>query len=349
MTPKEFTFDAAYQPQVRAKRGTREIMLDVIIALLPALCVGVWQFGAQALIPLAVSIVSCVFFEWVYRKLMKKPDSIGDLSAVVTGILLAYTLPANCKWWLPIIGAFFAIVVVKQLYGGIGKNFLNPALAGRAFLLASYALFMTTWVVPGSLTSVIGADATTMATPLSYMKAGEALPQYFTYKSMFLGTMPGCLGEVSALALLIGGVYLLCRKVITWHIPVSFIGTVAVLTLLFGHEGYGRVDWMVCNLLSGGLMLGAIFMATDYSTSPVTAPGRLIYGFGCGALTVLIRVFGGFPEGVSFAILIMNCCAWFLDKLTPPRQFGVTKEDLKAKKAAAKAAKKEAKEAAANG
>ena len=151
MTPKEYTFDAAYQPQVRAKRGTREIMLDVIIALLPALCVGVWQFGAQALIPLAVSIVSCVFFEWVYRKLMKKPDSIGDLSAVVTGILLAYTLPANCKWWLPIIGAFFAIVVVKQLYGGIGKNFLNPALAGRAFLLASYALFMTTWVVPGKV------------------------------------------------------------------------------------------------------------------------------------------------------------------------------------------------------
>ncbi len=187
MTPKEFTFDAAYQPQVRAKRGTREIMLDVIIALLPALCVGVWQFGAQALIPLAVSVVSCVFFEWAYRKLLKKPDSIGDLSAVVTGILLAYTLPANCKWWLPIIGAFFAIVVVKQLYGGIGKNFLNPALAGRAFLLASYALFMTTWVVPGSLAGVV--DAETMATPLSYMKAGEALPQYFTLKSMFLGTM----------------------------------------------------------------------------------------------------------------------------------------------------------------
>ena len=319
MTPKEYTFDAAYQPQVRAKRGTREIMLDVIIALLPALCVGVWQFGAQALIPLAVSIVSCVFFEWAYRKLMKKPDSIGDLSAVVTGILLAYTL---------------------------------PALAGRAFLLASYALFMTTWVVPGSLTSVIGADATTMATPLSYMKAGEALPQYFTYKSMFLGTMPGCLGEVSALALLIGGVYLLCRKVITWHIPVSFIGTVALLTLIFGSKnggGYTHVEWMLDNLLSGGLLLGAFFMATDYSTSPVTAPGRIIYGVGCGALTVLIRVFGGFPEGVSFAILIMNCCAWMFDKHTQRRQFGVSREDVKAKKAAAKAAKKEAKEAAANG
>ena len=316
MTPKEFTFDAAYQPQVRAKRGTREIMLDVIIALLPALVVGVWQFGAQALIPLAVSIVSCVFFEWAYRKLMKKPDSI----------------------------------VVKQLYGGIGKNFLNPALAGRAFLLASYALFMTTWVVPSSLASAV--DATTMATPLSYMKAGEALPQYFTYKSMFLGTMPGCLGEVSALALLIGGVYLLCRKVITWHIPVSFIGTVALLTLIFGSKnggGYTHVQWMLDNLLSGGLLLGAFFMATDYSTSPVTAPGRIIYGVGCGALTVLIRVFGGFPEGVSFAILIMNCCAWMFDKHTQRRQFGVSREDVKAKKAAAKAAKKEAKEAAANG
>ena len=243
-------------------------------------------------------------------------------------------------------------MVVKQLYGGIGKNFLNPALAGRAFLLASYALFMTTWVVPGSLTSVIGADAATMATPLSYMKAGEALPQYFTYKSMFLGTMPGCLGEVSVLALLIGGVYLLCRKVITWHIPVSFIGTVALLTLIFGSKnggGYTHVQWMLDNILSGGLLLGAFFMATDYSTSPVTAPGGIIYGVGCGALTVLIRVFGGFPEGVSFAILIMNCCAWMFDKHTQRRQFGVSREDVKAKKAAAKAAKKEAKEAAANG
>ena len=347
MTPKEYTFDAAYQPQVRAKRGTQNIMLDVIIALLPAIAVGVWQFGFAALIPVATSVASCVFFEWAYRKLLKKDSSIGDLSAVVTGLLLAMVLPAVAPWWVPVIGAFFAIVIVKQLYGGIGKNFLNPALAGRAFLFASYATIMTKWVTPAALKGVV--DATTMATPLSYMKAGAELPEYYNYMSMFLGKMPGCFGEISAVALLIGGLYLICRKVITWHIPVSFIGTVAVLTLLFGHEGYGRVDWMVCNLLSGGLMLGAIFMATDYSTSPVTAPGRLIYGFGCGALTVLIRVFGGFPEGVSFAILIMNCCAWFLDKLTPPRQFGVTKEDLKAKKAAAKAAKKEAKEAAANG
>ncbi len=349
MTPKEYTFDAAYQPQVRAKRGTREIMLDVIIALLPALCVGVWQFGAAALIPVAVSVVSCVFFEWAYRKLMKKPDSIGDLSAVVTGILLAFTLPAGCKWWMPIIGAFFAIVVVKQLYGGIGKNFLNPALAGRAFLLASYATFMTTWNTPKALSAAV--DAATMATPLSYMKAGVILPEYYSAKAMFLGTMPGCLGEVSALALLIGGLYLICRKVITWHIPVSFIGTVALLTLIFGDQSgtYTHVEWMLDNLLTGGLLLGAFFMATDYSTSPVTAPARIIYGVGCGALTVLIRVFGSFPEGVSFAILIMNCCAWMFDKHTQRRQFGVSREDIKAKKAAAKAAKKEAKEAAANG
>ena len=323
MTPKEFTFDAAYQPQVRAKRGTREIMLDVIIALLPALCVGVWQFGAQALIPLAVSVVSCVFFEWAYRKLLKKPDTIGDLSAVVTGILLAFTLPANCKWWLPIIGAFFAIVVVKQLYGGIGKNFLNPALAGRAFLLASYALFMTTWVVPGSLAGVV--DAETMATPLSYMKAGEALPQYFTLKSMFLGTMPGCLGEVSALALLIGGVYLLARKVITWHIPVSFIGSVALLTLIFGSKnggGYTHVEWMLDNLLTGGLLLGAIFMATDYTTSPVNKTGKVVFAVGCGLLTVLIRLCGSLPEGVSFAIVIMNILVPLIERFTRPLPFG---------------------------
>lgn len=340
MTPKEFTFDAAYQPQVRAKRGTREIMLDVIIALLPALVVGVWQFGAQALIPLAVSIVSCVFFEWAYRKLMKKPDSIGDLSAVVTGILLAYTLPANCKWWLPIIGAFFAIVVVKQLYGGIGKNFLNPALAGRAFLIASYANHMTTWIVPNSLKGVV--DGTTMATPMTYLYSGEAMPAYLNYKNIILGNMPGCIGEISAIALLIGAAYLLIRKVITWRIPTAFIGTVVVLTFIFGHEGYSRADWVMYNVFSGSMLLGAFFMANDYATSPVTMPGQLLYGFGCGVLTVLIRYFGSYPEGVSYGILIMNLCTWAIDKAFCRPQFGVTKEDL----AAAKAAKKAAKEGA---
>ena len=348
MTPKELTLDAGYQPQVRAKRGTREIMLDVIIALLPAVAVGVWQFGFEALLPVATSIAACVFFEWLYRKLLHKPSSIGDLSAVVTGLLLSLTLPAGCPWWLPVIGAIFAIVIVKQLYGGIGKNFLNPALAGRAFLFASYATAMTMFTVPNSMKTVV--DGVTMATPLSAMKAGTALPAYYNYVDMFLGKMPGSFGEISALALLIGGIYLICRKVITWHIPVSFICTVAIVSLIFGGgENYGRVDWMLCNLLSGGLMLGAIFMATDYSTSPVSLKGRIFYGIGCGLLTVIIRRFGGYPEGVSFAILIMNCCAWFIDQLTQPIRFGVSREDIKKQKAAAKAAKKEAKEAAANG
>ena len=346
MTRKEYTFDAGYQPQVRAPRGTSNIMLDVIIALIPAICVGVWQFGFKALIPVCTSVLSCVFFEWAYRKLLHKHATIGDLSAVVTGLLLAMTLPANAPFWLPIIGAFFAIVFVKQLYGGIGTNFLNPALAGRAFLFASYAMLMTRWTTPNGLKASV--DAITMATPLSSMKAGVALPEYFTVADMFIGRMPGCFGEISAAALLLGGIYLICRKVITWHIPVAFIGTVAVLSLIFGGgPEYSHVDWMVYNLLSGGLMLGAIFMATDYSTSPTGFNARLIYGAGCGILTVVIRRFGGYPEGVSFAILIMNCCAWFLDQLTQRRQFGVTREDVKAKKAAAKAAKKEAKEAAA--
>ena len=203
---EKIVLDVAYQPQVRTGMDTRRIMINVMLALLPSLAMATWEFGIKPVLMVAVSMLSAVFYEWAYRKLLKKPETIGDCSALLTGMLLAMTLPASSPWWLPLIGNFFAIIVVKQLYGGIGKNFLNPALAGRAFLLASYALFMTTWVVPSSLTSVIGADAATMATPLSYMKAGEALPQYFTYKSMFLGTMPGCLGEVSALALLIGGV-----------------------------------------------------------------------------------------------------------------------------------------------
>ena len=337
MITKEYTFDASYQPQVRTNTDTARIMLDVIIALVPAMAVGVWQFGIKALILIAVSVASCVFFEWLYRKLMKKPNSIGDLSACVTGILIAMVVPPTAPWWMCVVGAAFAMIIVKQLYGGLGKNFLNPALAARAFMMASWAVIMTTWAVPSSLAGTV--DGTTMATPLSLMKAGEALPEYYSYGNMFIGNMPGCIGEVSAAALLLGGIYLLIRKVISWRIPVSFIGTVAVLTLIFGKEGYGNIDWMMNNLLTGGLMLGAIFMATDYSSSPVTLKGQLLYGFGCGALTVLIRYFGSFPEGVSYAILIMNLCAWAIDKGTRDRQFGVSKEDLKAAKKAAKEAK----------
>lgn len=339
-------FKVTSNPILRTPRGTDKIMLDVIIGLIPALAVGIWQFGMNAAILLVVNVAACVFFEWVYRKLMKKNCTVGDLSAVVTGMLLTCVMPSNAPWWVGLIGCFFGIVVVKQLYGGIGKNFLNPALAARAFLSAAYAAFMTSWAVPAAMSGVV--DAVTMSTPLSYLHNGDPLPEYFNYLNMFLGGIPGSIGETSALAILAGGAWLMLRKVITWRIPVSFIGSVAVLTLVFGCEGYGNVEWMLYNVLSGGLLLGAFFMATDYSTSPVNLKGQLLYGVGCGAVTVLIRYFGSYPEGVSYAILVMNCCAWAIDKALRPRQFGVTAEDVKANKAAAKAAKKQAKEAAAN-
>ena len=301
-------------PHIRTPRGTQQIMLDVIIALLPALVAAVIFFGVKPLIVTCVSVISCVVFEFAYRKLLKKNDSYMDLSAVVTGMLLAYCLPYTFPWWAVIIGAFFSIVLVKQLFGGIGKNIWNPALAGRAFLLVSYAVLMTTWSD--------GPDAATFATPLASLHAGALAPD--SLWNMFIGNIGGSFGEVSALALLIGGAWLVYRKVISLRIPVAYIGTVAVLTLIFS-RGNNHVMWMLQNLLSGGLLLGAIFMATDYCTSPVTPNGQLIFGVGCGLLTVLIRYFGGYPEGVSFAILIMNCCTWLIDQHTAPRRFGVTK------------------------
>ena len=332
--------DVAYQPQVRTTQDTKRLMLDVMIALLPAIIVGVLQFGLYPLVLLLTGVCSAVFWEWGYRRLFKKDASIGDLSAALTGLLLGLTMPPTAPWWLPVIGTFFGIVVVKQLYGGIGKNFLNPALAGRAFLFSSYATIMATWSVPNALSGTI--DGTTMATPLSGMY-GEGLPAYFTAKSMFMGYLPGCIGEISAFALLLGGAYLIWRKVISWRIPVSFIGTVALLTLIFGKSGYSNGQWMLYNIFSGSLMLGAIFMATDYATSPVTLNGQLVYGAGCGLLTVLIRYFGGFPEGTTYAILIMNLCTWALDKAFHRHQFGVSKADIAFKKAEKLAAKEAAK------
>ena len=335
MKAKEYTFDASYQPQVRTKTDTSRIMLDVIIALVPAMAFAVYQFGFKVLALLAISVASAVFFEWGYRKLMKKPGSINDLSACVTGILLVLCLPVDAPLWMPVIGTFFAIVIVKQLYGGIGKNFVNPALAGRAFLFFSWTATMTSWAVPKALGGVsVAADAVTMATPLSILKeGGDIAAQGYDYLDMFLGFMPGSIGEISALALLLGGAYLLIRKVINWRIPVAFIGTVAVLTFIFPRNGYANLDWMLYNLLSGGLLLGAFFMATDYVTSPVTKKGQLIFGLGCGLITVFIRYFGSYPEGVCYSILIMNCCTWIIDKYTKPTRFGV---DKKAKKEAAK-------------
>ena len=332
--------DVAYQPQVRTTQDTKRLMQDVMIALLPAIIVGVLQFGLYPLVLLLTGVCSAVFWEWGYRRLFKKDASIGDLSAVLTGLLLGLTMPPTAPWWLPVIGSFFGIVVVKQLYGGIGKNFLNPALAGRAFLFSSYATIMATWSVPNALSGTI--DGTTMATPLSGMY-GDGLPAYFTAKSMFMGYLPGCIGEISAFALLLGGAYLIWRKVISWRIPVSFIGTVALLTLIFGKSDYSNGQWMLYNLFSGSLMLGAIFMATDYATSPVTLNGQLVYGAGCGVLTVLIRYFGGFPEGTTYAILIMNLCTWALDKAFHRHQFGVSKADIAFKKAEKLAAKEAAK------
>ena len=338
---EKIVLDVAYQPQVRTGADTRRIMIDVIIALMPALVVAIIKFGWYPIAVCLVSMASAVFFEWAYRKLMKKTCTIGDCSAALTGLLMALTMPASSPLWLPIIGTFFAIVVVKQLYGGIGKNFLNPALAGRAFLIASYAVIMTQWTIPSAMAgmNIETVDGITMATPMTYLYAGKPMPEYYSYLNMFLGIMPGCFGEASKVALLVGGIYLICRKIISWRIPVSFIGTVALLTLIFGHEGYGNFEWMMYNLLCGGLFLGAFFMATDYATSPVTLPGQLLYGVGCGALTVLIRYFGSYPEGVSYGILIMNLCTWAIDKAFRRHQFGVSKEDIAAEKAAKKAAK----------
>lgn len=341
MKNEKLVLDVAYQPQERTARSTSSIMLDVIIALIPASVWAVWQFGIQSLFLLVVSVSSCVFFEWGYRKLLHKSSSIGDLSAIVTGLMLAMTLPPTAPAWVAVIGCFFAIVIVKQLYGGIGKNFLNPALAGRAFLMASYATIMSSYAVPRSLKSTV--DAISMATPLTYMYGGQEVPEFFTLRSVLLGTMPGTLGEVSALLLTIGGIYLIIRKVISWRIPLSFIGTVAIVSLIAGSGTMDRGSWMLYNILCGGVILNGFFMATDYVTSPITARGQIIYGIGCGAITMLIRYFGSFPEGCSYAILIMNLCTWAIDKAFNNRQFGVSKEDVKAAKAAKKAAKEAAK------
>lgn len=326
---KNLKLIASSSPHIRSNEDTRSIMLDVIIALLPAMGWSIYCFGIKALVLTLVSVVSCVFFEWAYRKLMKKSCMVGDLSAVVTGMLLSFVCPVDLPRWVIIIGAFFSIVVVKQLYGGIGCNFLNPALAGRAFLLASYATAMTTWAIPK-----IRPDVTSAATPMAIMKEGTeeaftTLMSNYSIGDMFIGKVGGSLGEVSALCLLVGGIYLLIRKVISWQIPVAYIGTVAILTLIAAPAGMDNVQYMLYNVFGGGLMLGAIFMATDYATSPVTKPGQLIFGIGCGLLTCFIRRFGSYPEGVCYSILIMNCTTWLLDKYIRPTIYGAVKKEKK--------------------
>ena len=312
-------------PHIKAADDTRSMMLDVLIALVPALCVAVYTFGPRALMLTVVSMIACAVFETIYNKIVKHPNTIGDLSCFVTGMLIAFNVPVAASWWMVVFGALFAIIIVKMLFGGLGKNFMNPALGARAFMMASWAGMMTTWTQPHASLPLFGTvtvtDAISTATPLASMKNG-VLPEGTQLIDMFLGQTGGVIGETSAIALIIGGLYLLWRKVITINIPAAYILTVAVITFLFPMGDVSRVQWMLSQVLSGGLMLGAIFMATDYVTSPVTPKGQIIFGIGCGLLTVFIRYFGGLPEGVSYSILIMNTLVWAIDKITHPRKFG---------------------------
>ncbi len=319
----------SHPPHISGRKTITTIMLDVIIALLPALLAGCIVFGMRALIVTMVCVISCVLAEHIWEKLLKKPVTTDDLSAVVTGMLLAFNLPASVPLWMAVLGSVFAIIVVKQFFGGIGHNFMNPALGARAFLLASWALAMTTFYEPGTLLPLFGApDAVSSATPLAAYAEGSTR---FSYASLFLGGVGGCIGETSALAILIGALYLIIRKVIRIRVPLIFIATVALGTWLFaGNAGIGSGDPLY-HILSGGLMLGACFMATDYTTSPTTPKGQIVFALGCGIITVLIRVWGGYPEGVSYSILLMNIATPLIEKITAPKRFGYVKPKKEAK------------------
>ncbi|MCI6957304.1 MAG: RnfABCDGE type electron transport complex subunit D [Candidatus Faecousia sp.] len=303
----------ASSPHIRGDFKTSRLMLDVVVALLPALAVGTWVLGFRALAVTAVSMVSAVGAEWLYCKAAGKQNTLRDCSALVTGMLLALTLPASVPFGIVVLGSVFAIVFAKCMCGGLGQNILNPALAARAFLMLLF---------PAALTHYEVVDGVSSATPLHRMVM-PALPEN-SLMDMFLGRIPGSIGELSALALLLGGVFLVARKVISPKIPLAYLGSVAVLTMIFSKTG-NPFGWMLYSLLGGGVMLGAIFMATDYATSPVTPMGQILYGIGCGALTVFFRYFGLFPEGVTYAILLMNLATWAIDRFTAPRRFGVKK------------------------
>ncbi len=306
-------------PHVRSKESIQSIMRDVVIALIPASVMGIYYFGIKALMLIIVSIVSSVVFEWGYEKILKKPVTISDFSAILTGLLLALNLPATASWWVPVVGSFIAIVIAKQFYGGLGQNFINPALIGRAFLVAAYP---TQTTGAAFATGRMVTDASTYATPLAQLKAGTAIINADAIKNALIGNVGGTIGETCAIALIIGGIYLLVKHVISWRIPVVYIVVVFILTSLMRGNGFlGGVYEIFC----GGLMLGAIFMATDYVTSPISAKGQIIFAIGCGVLTSLIRVYGGYPEGVSYSILIMNLAVPLIDRVTRPRIFGEVK------------------------
>ena len=313
-------------PHIRAGATTRTVMLDVCIALMPALIWGIYVFGWRALTLTAVSVLFATLAESAYLRIMKRPSTVLDFSAVVTGLLLALNLPVSVPLWVPAVGSVFAIIVVKQLFGGIGRNFMNPALAARVFLFLAWATYLSTFPTPGtdmSAISIGAPDVASSATPLASLK-NAVIPESPSLINALMGYEAGCIGEVSALLLAAGFVYMLVRRIVTWHIPVAYIGTVFFLALIFP-QGANALEYALWQILSGGLFLGAIFMATDYSTSPITPRGRIIYGIGCGALTVFIRYFGAYPEGVSFSILIMNLLVWYIDLYTKPRKFGGAK------------------------
>lgn len=303
-------------PHVLDDDTTQRIMLDVVIALLPATVAAVYYFRINAAIIILLSVLTAVVSEYVYQKVTKQPVTINDLSAVVTGLLLAFNIPASAPWWMPVIGSIFAIIVVKQFYGGIGHNFMNPALAARIFLMLSWTERMTAWVAPG-------VDAVTTATPLSFVKSATEVPSNAPKLiDMLFGNTGGSLGETSALLLILGGIYLVYKGVISVQVPAIYIGTVAAITLAFGQFD---IYFMMYHLLAGGLMLGAIYMATDYASGPVTPKGRIIFALGCGILTSIFRLYGAYPEGVGFSILLMNIVAPLIDRYTSPRVFGEVK------------------------
>lgn len=317
-------------PHIHSPETTTGVMGDVIISLLPALVMAVVWFGSRALVLTAVCIGTAVLAEWVSRRVMKRPNTLGDLSAVVTGLILALNLPATLPLWMAAIGSIVAIVVVKQMFGGVGQNFVNPAMTARIILMVSFPTAMARWTAP--LASAWSADAVTTATPMASLAASSGgnlsadLPSLW---QMLVGYHGGSMGEVCALALLVGGVYLIIRRVISPIIPAAYIGTVAVWMLLAGH---GDLRFVAYELLGGGLLLGAFFMATDYATSPITAKGKWIFGIGCGIITSVIRLYGSLPEGVSFSIILMNIFVPHIERLTLPRAFGAEKEKKEATK-----------------
>lgn len=312
-------------PHIKNPEGTTTIMADVIIALIPALVMSIITFGFRALVVTLTCVIACVLSEAIFNKISRKDLSITDLSAVVTGILLAFNLPVTIPLWIAVIGCVVAIIVAKMIFGGIGQNFVNPALGGRAFLVLSWTAAMTTWTIPGQSLSLFGdnVDALTSATPMVQLQAGT-MPNASLF-DMFIGQTGGCLGETSALMLLAGFCYLLYRKVVAPTIPVAYLGTVFVLAYLFP-AGNDPLTFALAHILGGGVMLGALFMATDYTTSPVTRKGQIIFGIGCGLLTIFIRFFASAVEGVTFSILIMNALVFLIDKYTFPKRFGAPKK-----------------------